>query len=105
MVSNVIQMRITPANAKKRIAEVAKDSAKVIFTRHANERSSQRSITRKQVINCLTHGCFTEDPYWDQMNGGYKFTMQTVDSGERVSVAAALYKNDNGDYVVVITVF
>jgi len=98
-------MRITPAAAKKRIAEVAQNSAKVIFTRHASERSGQRSITRKQAINCLTRGRFTEAPYWDQIHGGYKFTMQTVDSGERVSVAAALYKKDNGDYVVVITVF
>ena len=105
MVSNVIQMRITPAAAKKRIAEAAKDSAKVIFTRHANERSDQRCITRKQVIHCLIHGRFTEAPCWDQIHGGYKFTMQTVDSGERVNVAAALYKNDKGDYVVVITVF
>jgi len=105
MVNNVVPMRITSAVAKKRIAEAALDSAKVIFTRHANERRGQRSITRKQVINCLTHGQFTEAPCWDQIHGGYKFTMQTVDSGERVSVAAALYKNDNGDYVVVITVF
>lgn len=100
-----MQMRITPAVAKKRIVEVAQDSAKVIFTKHASQRSGQRSITRKQVMNCLTHGRFTEAPYWDQIHGAYKFTMQTVDSGERVSVAAALYKNDNGDYVVVITVF
>jgi len=98
-------MRITPAAARKRIAEAAQDSAKVIFTRHAHERSGQRNITRRQVINCLNHGRFIENPYWDQIHGGYKFTMQTVDAGERVSVAAALYKKDNGDYVVVITVF
>lgn len=105
MVSNVIQIRITPAAAKKRIVEVAQDSAKVIFTKHASQRSGQRSITRKQVINCLIHGHFTEAPYWDQIHGGYKFTIQTIDSGQRVSVAAALYKDDSGDYVVVITVF
>jgi len=105
MEGNVFQMRITPDAARKRIVEVARNSSNVIFTKHANERSEQRRITRKQVINCLIHGRFTEAPCWDQIHGGYKFTMQTIDSGESVSVAAALYKKDNGDYVVVITVF
>lgn len=98
-------MRITPSAAKKRIIEVAQDSSKVIFTRHSKLRSGQRGMTRKQVINCLIHGRFTEDPCWDQIHGGYKFTMQTIDSGDKVNVAAALYKKDNGDYIVVITVF
>lgn len=101
----IVPMRITSAAAKKRIVECAKDSSKVVFTRHGLDRSGSRRITRKQVINCLLHGAFTEDPCWDQVHGGFKFTMQTIDSGDQVNVAAALHRNDNGDYVVVVTVF
>jgi len=54
MVDNVIPMRISPADAKKRIVEAAKDSSRVRLSTHA---------------------------------------------GESISVAAALKKNDNGDYV------
>jgi len=105
MVSNIVQMRITPAVAKKRIAELAKDSSRVVYSDHGKMRRGKRNITRKQVINCLRHGFFTEQPYFNVIHGGYKFTMQTKDAGVLINVAAALHRADNGDYVVVVTTF
>jgi len=105
MVSNVVPMRLSAAKAREMIKSLANDSSKIVWTGHGKIRKGQRSITRKQVINCLLHGAFIEQPCYDVIHGGFKFTMQTRDSGDLINVAAALHKNDNGDYVVVITVF
>ena len=105
MVDNVIPMRISPADAKKRIVEAAKDSSRVRLSTHARERCHQRDITMMQIRRCLMLGSFTELPHWDQIHGNYKFTIRSMDAGELISVAAALKKNHNGDYVLVVTTF
>jgi len=105
MADNVIPMRISSTDAKKRIVEVAKDSSRVRLSHHARERCQQRDITMLQIRRCLMLGSFTELPHWDQIHGSYKFTMRLMDSGESISVAAALNKNDKGDYILVVTTF
>jgi len=105
MVRNVINMRLGTTNARIRIAEVVKTSGKVFFSRHARERGRQRNVTRRQVLRCLVHGAFIEEPRWDNQHNNYQFTMRTVDAGDVINVVGALQKNDAGDYVVVITVF
>ncbi len=54
---------------------------------------------------CLRVGFFSEPPCWDQIHGNYKFTMRTVVAGDQINVAAALDKDEKGDYIIVVTVF
>jgi len=105
MVRNVIQMRLGTTVARQRIADIVKVSGKVFFSNHARERGKQRNITRRQVLRCLVHGAFIEEPRWNNQYNNYQFSMRTVDSGDVITVVGALQKNDEGDYVVVITVF
>lgn len=105
MVSNIVQMNLSPTMAKKRIAIAMQDSSNLVIVSHSKARMKQRGITRRQIINCLVHGIFTEEPCYDVMHGGYHFTMRTVDAGDIVNVAGALHKRGSNDYVVVITVY
>jgi len=103
----VVQMRISDSEARKRIKAVAQDSGKVSIPSwsHAGKRQKSRGITRRQILKCLQAGRFTEPPCWDQIHGNFKFTMQTVVAGDKIHVAAALDKDENGDYIIVVTVF
>lgn len=102
--SKVVNFGITPARAKTLIREIAKDSSKVIFTKHARKRMFQRKITEPQVIKCLTHGLIIEGPAPD-VKGNWSMKLEVISAGDIINAVVALDKNDSGDIAVVITAF
>lgn len=102
--SNVVDFNITPMRAMKLLKEIANDSSRVIFTKHAEKRMYSRKITRIQVLKCLTHGRIVKGPA-PSIKGNMEMKMEVMSAGELIAVVAALEKDDSGNFVVVVTVF
>ena len=102
--TNVLDFDLSRANAKRIITEIVKESGRVFFTDHAEQRMKQRKITRIQVLRCLQHGSFTEGPYRD-IKGNWKFNIDSFSAGENLTVTAALDRDNSGNYIVVITTY
>ncbi len=102
---NVARMPLNSAMATPIIMAVAKTSANVQFTRHAEERMIERGITRLQILRCLQKGHITEGPNADNEKGGWTFRMETLSAGDPVTVIGALYIDENGNNIVVITAY
>lgn len=99
---NVVAFDLSPAKAKEQIAEIAKNSGRVFFTDHAEERMIKRKITRKQVHCCLKHGVVIENPVRD-LYGDWKVTLETLSAGDPITVVAVLRKDKKGELILVIT--
>lgn len=103
MPRNVVHRDLDEATARTVVAEIAKDSANVFFTHHAEARMTQRGITRTQVLRCLTHGRITEGPYRDS-NGSWKLTMNAASADDVITVVAALdWRESRGNYAIIVT--
>ncbi|PHS73498.1 MAG: hypothetical protein COB22_02060 [Cycloclasticus sp.] len=90
--------------AKNLIKKIAKDSSRVIFTKHAEKRMCTRKITRTQVLKCLTHGHIVEGPALS-IKGNMEMKIEVMSAGEIIAVVTALEKDELGNFVVIITVF
>ena len=94
-------MRMNDAMALKVLREIAEDSARVIFTKHANLRMRQRKVSPVQVIACLQRGTIGESVTLD-MHGNWKLAVSHRIAGRDLSVAAAI---DLPNRAIIITVF
>lgn len=99
----IVRFAMNDASLRRKIAELAKDSARVVLTAHAKRRMRQRHILITQVLHCLRQGSVVEPAHQD-ITGCWKCTLETIVSGDVVRVAAAIDKDDNGELVIVITV-
>ncbi|AEC20421.1 hypothetical protein PT7_1881 [Pusillimonas sp. T7-7] len=86
------------------IRQLAQDSCNVFVTSHAKKRMKQRRITLMQVLSCLRRGAIAERAHQD-INGDWKCTMLYRWAGDEVSVAAALHRDNDGEWIAVVTVF
>lgn len=103
MRDNVLHRDLDEGSARKLVAGIARDSAGVFFTRHAEQRMSERGITRVQVLRCLTHGRITEGPYKD-IHGNWKLTMSVASADDVITVVTALdWQESRGNYAIIIT--
>jgi hypothetical protein len=101
----VVPIGLSPVRARQLVREIAKDSARVIFTRHVELKMRQRRITLPQVLRCLAQGQVAEGPARD-VKGNWTMTLEVLSAGELVTVVAALARNKAGDMIiVVITVY
>ena len=101
----VVKFGLTPESARRQFNELARDSANVFFTTHAEKRMRQRNITRTEVLRCLRAGHIVEGPSLS-LKGNWEVKMQVASAGARISTVAALeYDETSGKYLVVITVF
>ncbi len=100
----VIPLDLTPATALRIVKEVAADSSRVRFTPHAKERMALRKITNRQVLQCLRLGFIVEGPSRD-IHGKWVLKMETISAGDTVSVVAALDKDRDGNFVLIITTY
>ena len=96
-----IPMRMNDAMALKVLREIAEDSARVIFTKHANQRLRQRKVSPVQVITCLQRGTVSESVALD-MHGNWKLTVSHRLAGKDLNVAVAI---DLPNRAIIITVF
>lgn len=96
-----VPLRMNDATALKLLREIAQDSARVIFTRHAVLRMRQRKVSPVQVIACLQRGIVSEPVALD-LHGNWKLTVSHRVAGKDLNVAVAI---DVPNRAIVITVF
>ena len=103
--SNIVQLpTITYKNASDLIKQIAKDSSRVVMTVHCNARMVERGVTLAQVLRCLIRG-MEKDVEFDNSTGCFKVTLEHRTAGVRLSVVAALEKDEKGGLVVAVTAF
>jgi len=99
--TNILPLNPSPEDLARHINRLAEGTHKVIFTKHARERMTERRITSRHVIACLRKGRVIEGPY-QGMKGDWRCTMIRVVSGTDVTVAVAVNFKDD---VIVVTVY
>jgi hypothetical protein len=80
------------------------DSARVLFTNHAEQRMRQRRITRPQVLRVLRHGHIVESPLINEEKQSWEAALECLTAGKCVRVVAAITADSGGDKIIVITV-
>jgi len=86
------------------IREIAEDTARVMFSRHAKDRMKERGFTSRQVYACLRRGVIYE-PVHQDVRGDHKCTLRHLCAGDDVRVAVALKRNSRSEWIAVLTVF
>jgi hypothetical protein len=104
MASNPTPFRLNDQNLRCLISDTAKDSGRVFITPHAKQRMCERNITRAQVLDCLRNGSVSESAHTN-LQGNWQCVLTRRNAGDDVRVVAALERSEDGDWVVVITVF
>jgi hypothetical protein len=99
-----LPFRINDATVLRIVRKLATDSMNVRLLSHAKLRMRQRRITMTQVYACLCQGVIAEPTHQD-VRGDWRFTLTHRHAGDIVNVAGAIKKDDNGEWVAVITVF
>jgi len=99
-----IPFKISDASFLRIIRQLAQDSGNVYFEAHARKRMRQRKITNSQVLACLRQGHICEPAHQD-IRGRWKCTLQYRWAGDEVHVATALERDEDGEWVAVVTVF
>lgn len=96
-------MRLTDAGFLKKVRAIAKESDRVVITKHAKQRMRQRKINDRQVFECLRKGRIAE-PAHLTIQGDWKATLEHQCAGDVVRVAVAIEEQEDGDLAVVVTV-
>jgi hypothetical protein len=102
--STIIPIKMNDNDAIEILRRCVADDSKVFICQHARERMKERNITRPQVLSCLERGKIIESPCRDP-RGDWRCTIEHYTSGNVVTVAVAIKYNDNGERIVVVTVF
>ncbi len=89
------------SDAQKKVAQIAMDTAKVIFTDHAQERMDERNITTTHVIHTLRRGAIVEAPYLSDQDD-WRMNFQYRTAGLAVTVTVAI---DWPDEAIIVTAF
>lgn len=103
-ISKPIPLRLNDANMLRLIRQIAEDTGAIFVEPHAKKRMKQRHITRMQVVACLRCGVI-EEPAHTNIRGNWQCTLRHLHAGDLVRVAAAIEKDEAGDWIAVITVF
>jgi hypothetical protein len=99
-----IPLPLNDANMLRIVRELAQDSANVFIAPHARRRMRERRITWHQVLACLRHGVLAE-PAHENIRGHWKCTLRHHHAGDLVRVVAVIEKDDEGNWIAVVTVF
>jgi hypothetical protein len=102
--TNVFHLSLGVAKAREILRAVAKDSARVFFTPHAEKQMQKRRITRVQVLRCLANGQIKEGPARG-IKGNWEIAVEALSAGDILHVVAALDQDDHGNYVIIITAY
>ena len=88
---------------RRRIAQVAGDSSRVLFTQHARMRMRTRKVLPTQVLHVLRLG-YVVEPAHRNIRGNWQCTLEARVAGDPMRVAAALMTDSDGEWVVIVTV-
>lgn len=97
-------MCLKPFEAKRKLREFAKDTSRIMLSKHARERMCERNISFKQILCCFEHGDITEGPYLDT-RGDCKLNITVRTAGEDITTTVAIRSRDDGDYSIIVTAF
>ena len=96
-------MRLTDAGFLKKLRVIAKDSHRVVLTKHAKQRVQQRGINLRQIMECLRKGRICE-PAHLTVQGDWKATLEYRHAGDNVKVAVVIEQQKDGELAVIVTV-
>jgi hypothetical protein len=97
-------MCLSTFEAKRKLREFAKDTSKIMLSKHARERMVERNISFKQILCCFEHGDITEGPYMDT-RGDSKFNITVRSAGEVITTTVVIRGRIDGDFSIVVTAF
>ena len=96
-------LRLSDAGFLKKLRAIAKDSDRVVLTKHAKQRMRQRRINQRQILECLRNGRIRE-PAHLTIHGDWKATVEHQYAGDTVRVVVAIERQEDGELAVVVTV-
>ena len=96
--------RLNDRSLRRLICETAQDANRVFFTPHSKQRMRQRKIDADRVLDCLRKGVVSESAHTN-LHGNWQCTLTRLNAGDEISVAAAVDRAEDGDWVIVATVF
>lgn len=102
--SNLKPIKPSDKQAKEWLKEASHGERRLLFSTHAELRMRQRKIGRRQVLETLRHGCFSE-PLHQDVHGDWKCNVTWLYAGLRLTVGVIFKLKENGEWVVVATVF
>ena len=94
---------ISDVRLRNRIRELAKDSSKVMFSKHARERSLEREITVRDTVRILRTGDFSEPVKKNMRTKEYRFKFEGRAKGRLIAVVGVMHFSEKGN-IYVITV-
>ena len=87
----------------RKLRAIAKDSHRVVLTKHAKQRMKQRRVNYRQVMECLCKGHIAE-PAHLSIHGDWMATLEHRYAGDVVRVVVAIERQEDGELAVVVTV-
>jgi hypothetical protein len=100
--SGIVPFRLADATAKHHLENIAADSQRVKFSKHARLRMQHRGIGPELVLNCLRKGTITESPILDG-TGNWQLRIERYAAGENIGCAVAVDIDD--PRAIIITAF
>lgn len=101
---NIKPFKPTEQQAKQWLKEAAQSKRRLLFSPHAEQRMRQRKIGRRQVLETLERGTITE-PLHHDIHGDWRCNISWRHAGMHVTVGAVFKLNENGEWVIIATVF
>lgn len=98
----ILFSHMSNAQLQAHIRLVAQDSCRVFFTKHAQDRMLQRSVSDFQVLECLRSGLVQRPAQIDLVSGSVTCRMENFGSARNLAVVVGL--DDRDPDLVVVTV-
>ncbi len=97
---------IKPSEKQARLwlKEAVQGKRRLLFSKHAEQRMRQRKIGRRQVLETMQHGAISE-PLHQDIGGDWRCNISWLHAGVRLTVGVAFKLTENGEWVIVATVF
>lgn len=91
-------------HARQWLREAAEGARRLLFTKHAEDRMRQRQIGRRQVLQVLRTGTFSE-PLHQDVTGDWRCSVTGFHAGMHLTVGVVLKQKEGGAWVIVATAF
>lgn len=101
---NIKPFKPSEQRAKQWLKEAAQGKRRLLFSSHAEKRMRQRRIGRRQVLETMIHGTISE-PLHQDIQGDWRCNISWHHAGLRVTVGTVFKLHENGEWVIIATVF
>jgi hypothetical protein len=101
---NIKPLKPSERQARQWLKEAAQGKRRLVFSPHAETRMHQRNIGRRQVLETLERGTISE-PLHQDIHGDWKCNISWRHAGLYVTVGAVFKLHENGDWIIIATVF